>query len=251
MKLSAFEKHEVMTEQGMVWKVECEPGSKLCNFVVSETKESVRREDCVFISHRWLQKNHPDDDSQTKLRHVQLFAQTHSQYLYYWVDYACIPQAEEHGEEKCKAINSLPCYVKSCGALITVYSDQNERSSLAEYRNRGWCRLEQLSTLVPLHTTRPLLGDDAKGELAIIKVYLSEIGGDITEFDLLKQGALESGALMELNPLKGQFVDDKDKDRISECLTEMCRVFKNYHSALENYAAIENLVRSIENSQTS
>ena len=39
---------------------------------------------------------------------------------------------------------------------------------------------------MPLHTSR-LYGYE-KGELAATKVYLSEIGGDIQEFDLEKQG---------------------------------------------------------------
>ena len=244
LKLSAFQTHEKMKEQGKICQVECESGCKLCNFFVTETKERVRREDCVFLSHRWLQEKHPDDASRTKLHHVQQFAQQYPQYLFYWIDYSCIPQADENGEDKGKAINSLPCYVKTCGTLVTVYSDQNDRSSLEEYKKRGWCRLEQLSSLVPLHTSILRWYGFEEGELATTKVYRSEIGGEITEIDLEKQG---TEALMKLNPLQGCFFDDKDKLRISECLTEMCKILKK-NPALENL--VHSIQESVQESQT-
>lgn len=177
----------------------------------------------VFISHRWLSGPHPDDDNNTKLSHLKRIAQLNPQWEYYWVDFLCVPQ--QNRTEQIKAINSLPHYVKCCGAMVTLSGNQGE-SRLEVYKTRGWCRLEQLSSIIPINRVNM---DITHPFLAETKLFISNKDTDSFE-------PMPSLSESELNPLRGVFYDDedssklpqeKDRRRVAECVKVMCEHLMN------------------------
>jgi len=155
------------------------------------------REMFVFVSHRWLAENHPDDEANSKVKHLQKLARAHPSWNFFWIDFMCVPQRTE--SKKIKAINSLPHFVKCCGTVLTLCGN-TDKSKLEIYKSRGWCRLEQLSSLVPF-------GDDSKLFVANKDEETIDQMTELTE--------------QELNPLKGEYYQNNDKLQISKCLRKM------------------------------
>jgi len=83
------------------------------------------------------------------------------------------------------------------------------------YKSRGWCRLEQISSTVPI--TNP------EGGLFETQLFIANKDTDSFE----KMAELSPA---ELNPLLGDFYDDdfdkppeeKDRGRITKCLSVLC-----------------------------
>ena len=93
----------------------------------------------IFISHRWLSRSSPDDDSLCKFQDVcaasRKWAEAHSfplKQLFLWMDWPCIEQDVK--ADLIRGVNSLGLYAASCDAFIAV--------DHAEYWRRAWCRME-------------------------------------------------------------------------------------------------------------
>jgi len=179
---------------------------------VHDKETPIYREELVFISHRWLSQKHPDDENNTKLEHTQQLAIANPGWKYFWLDYMCVPQSKKRFEDQATAINSLPHYVKCCSSLITLCGNEGE-ASLTVYRKRGWCRLEQLSSVVPFYCE----GRFGENFLCSTKHFIAN-KSDLSFSDT----KLLSDDL--LNPLKGDFFDSKDKFRIARALSGMCNL---------------------------
>ena len=218
MRLERFEIHETALEKGLLTKLECQFSAKLNYFNYGD----VLRDELVFVSHRWLRGSadppHPDNEENVKLKHLQRVAALQEEWRFYWIDFVCVPQSDP--EKQRQAINSLPSYVKSCSALLTLHGDKTkeEEACIEVYRRRGWCRLEVLSALVPLVWCEAY-GDekgDAKTELLCSDMHDQEcrIESSISaDFEQLKG---------RINPLQGEFGSANDKFRIVSCLEAMC-----------------------------
>jgi len=178
----------------------------------SESK-IVYRQDIVFISHRWLSDGHPDDKFNSKLRHLKRLLKG-SKWKYVWIDYLCCPQSNQ--AEQAKAINSLPHYVKCCDAMITLCGNEF-KATLEVYKSRGWCRLEQLSALVPI-AGRTSNKENNEEFLAETRLFIAN--KNTNSFEVMTKLQEEY-----LNPLKGVFYDPNDKARVSTCLKVLCEVF--------------------------
>lgn len=218
MRLERFEIHETALEKGLLTKLECQWSAKLNYF----NSGQIRRDCLVFVSHRWLRGSsdtpHPDNEENVKLKHLQRVAALKEEWEFYWIDFVCVPQ--RNPEQQRLAINSLPSYVKSCSALLTLHGDKikEEEACLEVYRQRGWCRLEVLSAVVPLVWCSEGGGikGDAKTELLLSDMHGQECrieSSSTADFERLRE---------QINPLQGKFGDEKDKLRIVSCLEAMC-----------------------------
>lgn len=103
--------------------------------------ESPPREFVIFVSHRWLSREHPDDESRTKYRRLCAALREMPRHwhgygvgdLYLWIDFACVDQNDR--ALKMMNIDNLPIYVACCDSVFKV--------DHPEYWGRAWCRLEQ------------------------------------------------------------------------------------------------------------
>lgn len=109
---------------------------------------TVPRINLVMVSHRWCRPSrdpalaHPDDEAGTKAGMlVEYGLREHSseaaRETYFWIDYCSVDQ-----DNPWPGIQALPLYISNCaGGMVVVAND--------EYESRAWCRLEQVSRLLP------------------------------------------------------------------------------------------------------
>jgi len=180
----------------------------------------VLREEIVFISHKWLGNDyfepHPDDESNSKLKHLQSLARKHLEWKYFWIDFLCIPQKNKRS--KMKGIYSLPHFIKCCGTLVALCGSDGE-ARLEVYLSRGWCRLEQLCSAIEVFF-------ENGQELCLATTKLLFANKDTGSLDNMAQ--LSD---LELNPLLGVFSDDeipqkgsiKDRSRVRKCVKLVCQ----------------------------
>ena len=103
--------------------------------------KSPPRKFVIFVSHRWLNRKNPDDESRRKYKRlcaaVSEMPGRWSSYsindLYLWIDFACVDQDDRN--LKMVNIDNLPIYVACSDSVFKV--------DHAEYWDRAWCRLEQ------------------------------------------------------------------------------------------------------------
>lgn len=243
LKMERLLPHEDAKAQNLLLEITCGGDYcesypyKLCGFR-GPSGDSVERKEMVFISHRWLNPSlnplhaHPDDKNNSKLNYLKKLADQRPDFRFYWLDYLSVPQHADNSQDQVKAINSLPCYVKSCANLVMLYGDFDNKASLDEYLSRGWCRLEQLSALLPLRETRGYLGT---GEVVLTERWQGSMEGD-------GQLLIAQAPIERLNPLQGVFFDPEDKKRISNCLQAMCNLFQHEGDGNEDVSL---LVRQI------
>jgi len=192
---------------------------------VDDSGTVITREELVFMSHRWLSSSanfklaHPDDEQNTKLNHMKQLAIDNPGWKYFWIDFMCVPQAPHRYLEQLKAINSLPHIVKCCSTMVTLCGREGE-SKLEVYRGRGWCRLEQLSSITPVYC-RGYYGEQF---LCNTKLYIA----NKDEHTFKDMERLSDN---DINPLKGVFFDDfdpskpvhkRDRSRVAFALKAMC-----------------------------
>lgn len=120
----------------------------------------------IFISHRWLRKNHPDDEKKSKyelcIRGIERIIKELCQGIekcFIWIDYSCIDQTNDPGGE----LEHLGEIMKICDIMFTpIVDDEWITRPWANritdwysqyispywvggpdsYLNRGWCLLE-------------------------------------------------------------------------------------------------------------
>ena len=126
----------------------------------------------IFVSHQWLDLQHPDPDSQQlqvlqgmlqnlmkrklniendivsqwngrKLSESQL-EQIASAYI--WLDYLCVPQGEDCDESRLQYVNSIPNFVDLCNVFValvpTALHSSGSQCNFHSWLQRGWCRTE-------------------------------------------------------------------------------------------------------------
>jgi len=80
-----------------------------------------------------------------------------------WLDYHSIPQSEERGQRSfLDAVDSIPHYVERCDyfwicAPDALHHDLHEPRNFASWRQRGWCRLEEMTNLMSKRLKMPLV----------------------------------------------------------------------------------------------
>eukprot|EP00511_Aplanochytrium_stocchinoi_P008909 CAMPEP_0204870694 /NCGR_PEP_ID=MMETSP1348-20121228/33291_1 /ASSEMBLY_ACC=CAM_ASM_000700 /TAXON_ID=215587 /ORGANISM="Aplanochytrium stocchinoi, Strain GSBS06" /LENGTH=335 /DNA_ID=CAMNT_0052024637 /DNA_START=28 /DNA_END=1035 /DNA_ORIENTATION=- len=115
----------------------------------------------VVFSHRWIRpsldplKSHPDSEDGIKLRAIKNVIEKQKEIwtemqgfeapLYIWMDYLCVPQRDR--EKQKKAILSIPAYFRQSCKFIALADDEE---SFKTYLTRGWCRLEVISSRIPM-----------------------------------------------------------------------------------------------------
>ena len=79
--------------------------------------------------------------------------------LFIWYDYFSVPQLASNNSDdsqQAKATNSIPAYAAKCRFFLRTVSDSslpcsNESFERADWRRRGWCRLERAACELPAH----------------------------------------------------------------------------------------------------
>ena len=159
----------------------------------------------LFISHRWLEDEHPDHN-QRKLKHLQALLQLEifKDIMFIWIDYCCISQLKNRKVEQKKAIDSLPYYITRCHRFLTLFGESEQRSSFEEYMGRGWCRIE-------------LMAANAKTDIVMWKSNM-----DLRVEDSL---ACFDTNFTVPNPLEGIFrKGDKDKLAVAPMVRRLCEL---------------------------
>jgi hypothetical protein len=108
--------------------------------VIADPTLATRRR-VLFISHRWLQSSHPDDDEHRKfhaivqagLSYCEIHQTDHAD-CFLWVDYCCIRQSNP--DLKTRGIQALPFYILLADAFVVIEHES--------YMTRAWCLLEML-----------------------------------------------------------------------------------------------------------
>lgn len=94
------------------------------------------REDCIFISHYWRAKAHPDPDGEDLQQLQQLLSQGFwSKSSLLWVDWTCLPQWERTASQQryfSRVLQSIPKLVRECSFM----------PQLPEFRPRLWVLFE-------------------------------------------------------------------------------------------------------------
>lgn len=197
--------------------------------LTDESWGQVWRDNCCFLSHRWLSPDHPDDASNTKLAQIKALLGQPGVAVeerqkkekdscpwkgvkWVWLDYLCVPQAPDAQVERMSAIRSLPHYIKCCGTFVSLHGTDGaptDRQALGVYLGRGWCRLERLAALLPLndHGTAIFLHDRAAP-------------GRREACDLLEAGP------EALDPLNGQFFDAADREAVRPCVERVAQIMR-------------------------
>mmetsp|Transcript_30370 Transcript_30370/g.39198 ORF Transcript_30370/g.39198 Transcript_30370/m.39198 type:complete len:1418 (-) Transcript_30370:251-4504(-) len=192
----------------------------------------VLREEVMFLSHRWRGEQgtaYPDCKGNSKMRQLKelLKHEEYQKVKFIWMDYTCIPQCKTNQEKQKRAINSLAHYVKCCGHFSILLCDASVHSegSWDIYRNRGWCRLERLSAMVPVPRAE---GQDDVFTNMKLHNYNGRTGtlSDVQDLTTAEEE--------EINPLKGQFFDPEDQARILP-------LFPIMNSAIEDHSTNETL----------
>jgi len=170
----------------------------------------IDRAHIMFVSHRWLCLNFPDDDQHSKLNQIKnvLRLKKFHKVKYVWMDYLCVPQSSEHTEQQLRAINSLPYYVRCCSVLVTLVGEEGE-ARLVVYANRGWCRLERFAAFTPVLS--------AEGESVQVQLFVHN--KDTHELEACQYMHTTEA---EANPLNGIFWAEQDKNKIAPSLIGMC-----------------------------
>jgi len=191
---------------------------------VHDERIVVTRKQLAYLSQRWWSPNenpelsHPDDAENTKLAHIQQLAIDNPHWKFFWIDFMCTPQAPERSEEKLLAIKSLPHFVKCCSAMITLCGNSGE-ATLDVYWSRGWCRLEQLSSIAPLYC-KGCYGEH----------FLCNTSRYIANKDDHTFKEMTDLSTSDIDPLKGYFVDDqlskpvneKDRSKVALAVKAVC-----------------------------
>jgi len=184
------------------------------NNCIIKKKPGIKREQLLFISHRWLTKNHPDNDKNEKLNGIQRMLGNCdlNGIEFIWMDYCCIPQDPENAADQVLGIFSLPSYVESCRDFAIIVG-QEKIASFETYQSRGWCRLEQFVASAPRL-------DSKNNQLRDFKMWTYN-----RDTNALKDETTET----LLNPFHGHFrKGDVDKEKIALMLLRVCiHVLKN------------------------
>jgi len=211
MSLERLIKHENAKEEGLL--VCLETKQAFSTWTNKEDGSEVTREQILFVSQRWLEGKrddpHPDDDENTKLIFLQYIITSNPEFQYIWIDYLCVPQNQKALQQD--AINSLPYYVRSSGTMISICGNSGE-ATIEVYTSRGWCRMEQLSSRI---ATKSQAGDSLKTRLLI---------GNKDDKSLNEMVELKED---QLNPLKGNFFDSHDKDRLLPVIQQIAEMMVN------------------------
>mmetsp|Transcript_5463 Transcript_5463/g.7182 ORF Transcript_5463/g.7182 Transcript_5463/m.7182 type:complete len:564 (-) Transcript_5463:363-2054(-) len=223
LKLNRFLPHEEVTD--LLEELELRFGHNFERWYGKNEVEVLRRA-IAFISHRWLTGNHPDDSLNSKLRHLQALAQKHPEWLYFWVDFFCVPQADVTKQQL--AINSLPYYVNACGTFVTLCGEEGE-ATLSVYEGRGWCRLERLSALCPMRGCRRENYKDIPTKVCKKVLVANKDKHTVEELSL--ESLLENPDA--LDPMNGTFFDNSDKIKIQPAVDVMIQYMLDWDEPME------------------
>jgi hypothetical protein len=114
----------------------------------------------IFVSHRWLRANEPDDEDQSKyqlccfgIRRIMATYTLGFENCFLWLDYGCVNQTNDPASE----LRHLDVIIRYCDILFTPIVDpptfvmprmiRNWYTDFAspqweDYLNRAWCRIE-------------------------------------------------------------------------------------------------------------
>jgi len=250
MKLDQVLPHETAkTKPGLMFQLVV--GNQQSNFLcwqkrgsdlgsLSEGQGEVKRDEIMFLSHRWLRGMHPDDEAGSKIQQIKKVLQQEQfkGIKFIWMDYFCIPQNKENSDRQQRAINSLPHYVKCCSMFVTLVGNTGE-SVLEIYEGRGWCRFERFAAFTPMYNCEG-------GQLLITDMYTHN-----KDEDLLQKFQMTSMKPEDLNPLEGNFFDPTDKYKVGPSLVPMCKAIIRNHPSSEMKVNAEHCLRSVEHSDGS
>jgi len=181
--------------------------------VKTRTYNNVRREEILFVSHRWLTPDmrggrhaHVDCDKNSKLGHLQHFLLDHPEIKWVWMDYFSCPQIDAHLQSLC--INSIAFYIHSSGqfyAFAAHHDQTDDRHDFRTYLRGGWPRFEMLVASCPFYCQVNKEWKQASPRSSLWN------GGKRLEEDL----AVGS---LDLEPTRDIFFDERDFERIQPVL---------------------------------
>jgi hypothetical protein len=180
--------------------------------------QQVSRKQLAFISHRWLSPSrnvddaHPDDESNTKLRHIQKLLTHFPHVSHVWLDFCCIPQKDAQAANR--AISSLSYYVHCCEYFFAVAGSMGETEDASDfntYKKRGWCRTELLAARCPWNDG----SDNAPWHNSKPFVSVWSGDGETKHTEDAEQHQLFHLTLGgTLDPREGEFFDPSDKAKV-------------------------------------
>lgn len=124
-----------------------------------------RRAYTIFISHEWLDVNHPDPRrihyrailSYIAMKMEEIEQQGRRTKLFLWIDYCCMPQ--ESGEDKEMALQSLPYCISKTDMMVVMapfYRHSSGRICDGDsFKKRGWILMEILARMCMLMENYP------------------------------------------------------------------------------------------------
>jgi len=196
-----------------------------------EEEKKVKRDQILFLSHRWRGSQHPDCVQNSKLNQLKdlLKMEEFAKVDYVWMDYLCVPQADnsESKEKQLRAIQSLPHYVKCCNHFVVLTCDKevHEEGTFDVYMSRGWCRLERYSAMIPV-------ANDSNQEIVTaVKQHHTKKSESKDELEAIENKGINPE---EISPVHGIFFDKND-------LFEVISLFPKINDAIQGISQDEKL----------
>mmetsp|Transcript_12865 Transcript_12865/g.16793 ORF Transcript_12865/g.16793 Transcript_12865/m.16793 type:complete len:294 (-) Transcript_12865:339-1220(-) len=198
--------------------------------VKNELKPVYSWSDCpryVYVSHKWLNKDHPDDALSTILSVLSLVVKTMRVIEYIWFDFSCSPVDEDEKNLFLQNLNTI--ISQSVRVLVIPFKCVGEDTApvydVLEFTKRAWCMLEACIFL-----KRP-------SKLRIAKIARSEQSFQLSMINLPSRNftdgvshltdAYESIREMVRMREKDKFIiefdanNEADKELIWNCLVEL------------------------------
>ena len=219
----------------------------------------------IFLSHCWLRgspkspgfdkRAHPDDASNSKFRLLLEAASflwsimaKNMKYCYLWIDYGCIDQDGNPAGE----LKQLDEIIRVCDCLLTVVHDVDwDKWSVEDsvdgylvdykatawqegYLNRAWCRVEMLyAAHVPLRpdNTQKRIEKFRAGVKSSLSVghrahFLYGTKESKVGFSPEMLCPLRDSYLEKLRPDKGNLSYERDREKISELVSDLTKYIK-------------------------
>jgi hypothetical protein len=226
LALDRFPSHEQAIKDGLLLRIgrlvkafdECQLRQVTPDGGMGDTSIPARRSEFAFISHHWQDVMHPDDSANSKLAHLKAIATKYKKLKFFWLDFVCTPQEVKRNPElhNC-TVASLPFYIKMCAYFFSLLGLKGKKRPYM-YHQRGFCLLEMLIALTPVHHPHPIEGHYNHLEN---KVLVSlKVGGNSVE--------LEWEVQEPMPPLRGEFTRFTDKDLVAN----MAEIFTDlYHQS--------------------
>jgi hypothetical protein len=124
-------------------------------------EKAFKRSSCVFVSHRWQTRHHPDPDGAQLDRIRERLAVCAPEQVYLWIDYCCLPQRDADAAPDDDAVVQARKGLRRLASIV-MSSDLMVIDS-EDYLSRAWCHVELVTWLCTIASMEYLYPDDDSG----------------------------------------------------------------------------------------